>query len=262
MLAHWLTTPVIERQRAPAEDGPDRERALSLDDVRDRQDLPEQQLLIGRQIGHGRFAVTTALYLALATATIGVLGPKAATDVPLAGLLAHVIGTAGPTAAAVAAIVLTVGTTNAYINGAIVMTGELIRPRPDRPGPPAPKRLLLSAIAVTGVVLLTAYGLHLVGTAALVAAPTTLFLTVYLGAMTAAIRILSGPTRLAAIPGALAVLTMLTFCSWALIIPAAIALATARSTRTRPTRSTPSPKPSPSPAPDPCPAQSELVVSR
>ena len=39
-------------------------------------------------------AVTTALYLALATATIGVLGPKAATDVPMAGLLSHVIGPA------------------------------------------------------------------------------------------------------------------------------------------------------------------------
>ena len=42
--------------------------------------------------------------------------------------VAHVIGTAGPTVAAVAAIVLTIGTTNAYINGAIVMTTELVRP--------------------------------------------------------------------------------------------------------------------------------------
>src|SRR6185312_13430969 len=164
-------------------------------------------------------AVSTALYLALATAPIGVLGPKAATDVPLAGLLAHVIGTAGPTAAAVAAIVLTIGTTNAYINGAATMTGELIRPRPGS-AQAAPKRLLLSAIAITGVVLLTAYGLHLVGTAALVAVPTTLFLAVYLGSMAAAIRVLRGPARLAAVPGAVAVLVMLTFCTWPLAIPA------------------------------------------
>jgi amino acid efflux transporter len=200
-------------------------------------------------------AVTTALYLALATATIGVLGPRAATDVPLTGLLTHVIGTAGPAAAAVAAIVLTVGTTNAYINGAIVMTGELLRAaaRPGtslrgslRPTPPtrpgrsrasngqaAPKRLLLSAIAITGLVLLAAYGLHLVSTAVLVTVPTTLFLAVYLGAMTAALRLLRGAARFAALPGALAVLVMLGFCGWALAIPAAVSLAAGRLTRTR-----------------------------
>jgi len=183
-------------------------------------------------------AVTTALYLALATATIGVLGPKAATDVPLAGLLSHVIGTAGPTAAAVAAIVLTIGTTNAYINGAAAMTAELIQPKPGGP-PGAPKRLLLAAIAITGIVLLLAYGLHLVSTAALVAAPTTLFLAVYLGAMTAALRVLRGAARLAAIPGAAAVLIMLTFCTWALVLPAAVALITAR----KPLRSRQSPRP-------------------
>jgi amino acid efflux transporter len=257
-------------------------------------------------------AVTTALYLALATATIGVLGPQAATDVPLAGLLAHVIGTAGPTVAAVAAIVLTIGTTNAYINGAIVMTTELVRPRPGnphlnslrpgsprlnsprpgnsrlnsphpssprpgspRPGSPraanprransaaAPKRLLLSAIAVTGAILLTAYGLHLVSTTALVAAPTTLFLTVYLGAMTAALRVLRGAARLAAIPGALAVLIMLTFCGWALAIPAAVTLITARNPQTRPRRSAPSPKPTPCPTTcDHKPTERELIASR
>jgi amino acid efflux transporter len=175
-------------------------------------------------------AVTTALYLALATATIGVLGPQAATDVPLAGLLSHVIGTAGPIAAAVAAIVLTIGTTNAYINGAIAMTGELLRTRPAS-AKVAPKRLLLSAIAITGLVLLAAYGSHLVSTAVLVTAPTTLFLTVYLGAMTAALRLLPGAARLAALPGALAVLVMLAFCGWALAVPTAVALAAARPTR-------------------------------
>ncbi|HEY3906289.1 MAG TPA: amino acid permease [Streptosporangiaceae bacterium] len=175
-------------------------------------------------------AVTTALYLALATATIGVLGPQAATDVPLAGLLSHVIGTAGPTAAAVAAIALTIGTTNAYINGAIAMTGELLRTRPAS-AKVAPKRLLLSAIAITGLVLLAAYGSHLVSTAVLVTAPTTLFLTVYLGAMTAALRLLPGAARLAALPGALAVLVMLAFCGWALAVPTAVALAAARPTR-------------------------------
>jgi amino acid efflux transporter len=58
-----------------------------------------------------------------------------------------------------------------------------------------------------------------------VAMPTALFLTVYLGAMAAAARLLHGPARLAALPGALAVTVMLGFCGWALAIPVVVALA-------------------------------------
>jgi amino acid efflux transporter len=170
-------------------------------------------------------AVTTALYLGLAVATISVLGPRAATDVPLARLLGHAIGAAGPDAAAVAAIVLTLGATNAYINGAAAMAGQLVRPVPGRAS--APMHRLLAAIAGAGLLLITAYGLRIVSTAALVAVPSTLFLTVYLGAMTAAARVLRGPAQRAALPGALAVAVMLTFCGWALALPAAIALTVA-----------------------------------
>jgi amino acid efflux transporter len=166
---------------------------------------------------------TTALYLGLAVGTISVLGRRAATDVPLAGLLSHVVGAAGPDVAAVAAIVLTLGATNAYINGAAAMVGQLVRPVPGRAG--APMHRLLAAIGVAGLLLITLYGLRIVSTAALVAVPSTLFLAVYLGAMTAAARVLRGPVRLAAVPAALAVAVMLGFCGWALALPAAVALA-------------------------------------
>jgi len=169
-------------------------------------------------------AVTTALYLGLAVATIGVLGPRAATDVPLAGLLSHAIGAAGPDAAAVAAVVLTLGATNAYINGAAAMAGQLARAVPGSRRSAAKARLL-AAIAVAGLLLIGMYGLRIVSTTALVAVPTTLFLTVYLGAMAAAARLLRGPARLAALPAALAVTVMLGFCGWALAMPAAVALA-------------------------------------
>jgi amino acid efflux transporter len=168
-------------------------------------------------------AATTALYLGLAVATISVLGRRAATDVPMAGLLSHAIGAAGPDAAAVAAIVLTLCATNAYINGAAAMAGQLVRPVPGRAS--APLHRLLAAIGVAGLVLITLYGLRIVSTAALVAVPSTLFLAVYLGAMTAAARVLRGPARLAAVPAALAVAVMLAFCGWALALPAAVALA-------------------------------------
>src|SRR5215467_5732485 len=172
-------------------------------------------------------AVTTVLYLGLAIATISVLGPQAATDVPLAGLLSHAVGAAGPDIAAVAAIVLTLGATNAYINGAASMAGQLTSAASGGRGR-GPVLRLLAAITATGLLLIIAYGLRVVSTAALVAVPTALFLAVYLAAMAAAGRVLRGPVRLAALPAALAVAVMLGFCGWALAVPAAVALAAGR----------------------------------
>jgi hypothetical protein len=124
-------------------------------------------------------AVTTALYLGLAVATISVLGPRAVTDVPLAALLSHAIGTVGPDAAAVAAIVLTIGAINAYISGAAAIAGQLASAVPGSRRP-APMLWLLTAIAAAGLLLITTYGLRIVAAAGLVAVPTALFLTVYL----------------------------------------------------------------------------------
>jgi amino acid efflux transporter len=190
-------------------------------------------------------AVTTALYLGLAIATISVLGPQAATDVPLAGLLSQAIGAAGPDIAAVAAIVLTLGATNAYINGAASMAGQLAPAAPGRRGH-GPVFRLLAAITATGLLLIILYGLRIVSTAALVAVPTALFLAVYLSAMAAAARVLHGPVRLAALPAALAVTAMLGFCGWALAVPAAVTLAVSWRARAR-THCAPRPVRAPSP---------------
>jgi amino acid efflux transporter len=204
--------------------------------------------------------VTTALYLGLAVATISVLGPRAATDVPLAGLLSRAVGTAGPDAAAVAAVVLTLGATNAYISGATAVAGQLAPAAPGG-GRSAPKLRLLAAIAAAGLLLITAYGLRLVGAAALVAVPTALFLAVYLAAMAAAARALRGPARLAALPAALVVAVVLGFCGWALAIPATVALAVVWQARAGASR-----RPGARPAAAPrCPAsrgKRELMPSR
>jgi amino acid efflux transporter len=187
-------------------------------------------------------AVTTALYLGLAVTTIGVLGPRAASLVPLAGLLSHALGPAGTAAAAAAAVVLTLGTTNAYINGAAAMAGELSRP--PGPNPPAEGRAgagtgerasttsrgaavpaFLAVIAAFGLVLITLYGFGVVSPASLVTIPTTLFLVVYLGCMVSAARVLAGAARRAAIPAAIAVVVMLGYCGWAIAIPVLVALA-------------------------------------
>jgi amino acid efflux transporter len=196
-------------------------------------------------------AVTTALYLGLAVATISVLGPRAATDVPLAGLLTQAAGPVGRDIAAVAAVVLTLGATNAYLSGATAMAGQLAGTASGSHRA-APRLRLLAAITATGLLLIIVYGLRLVGTAALVTVPTALFLTVYLGAMAAAARVLPGRARLAARPAALAVTVMLGFCGWALAIPAAVALAVSWRSRGRRSRHGARRVPCPAKAPSPC----------
>ena len=184
-------------------------------------------------------AVTSALYLGLAVVTIGVLGPGAATIVPLADLLQRAIGPAGTAAAAATAVVLTLGSVNAYINGGAVMAGYLTRPRrvgservgSERVGsageaPPAP--WFLATVAASGLLLITLYGFGVVSPAALVAIPTTLFLAVYLGSMVSAVRVLPGPARWAAVPASAAVVVMLACCGWALALPALVAVAVVR----------------------------------
>ncbi len=187
-------------------------------------------------------AVTSVLYLGLAVVTIAVLGTGGGSMAPLADLLRRAIGPAGTAAGAVAAIVLTLGAVNAYVNGAAAMTGRLLggrgprRPagiataavRPAageangrRPRPPG-RLLLLAAIAGTGLPLIALYGVGLVSPVSLVAIPTTLFLTVYLGSMLAATRVLHGLSRLAAVPATAATAIMLAYCGWALAVPAAI----------------------------------------
>ncbi len=171
-------------------------------------------------------AVTSALYLGLAIVTVGVLGPGAATIVPLAELLQRAIGPAGSATAAVAAVVLTLGSVNAYINGGAAMAGHLMHPQErEKAGQPRPAPLFLIAVAVSGLLLITLYGLGRVSPAALVAIPTTLFLAVYLGSMLAAVRVLRGPARWAAVPASAAVAVMLACCGWALALPVLVAVA-------------------------------------
>ncbi len=181
-------------------------------------------------------AVTTVIYLGLAVTVVGVLGPDAGSSIPLAGLLAAAIGAAGPAIAAIAAVILTLGATNSYITGATAMVGMLPPLGAGRPGAlsmerpgnrSGARRGLLAAIAAIGFPLITLYGAGLISVTPLVAIPTTLFLAVYLGCMVAAIRLLRGLGRAAAVPAAVAVAALLLFCGWTLAGPALVALATA-----------------------------------
>jgi amino acid efflux transporter len=191
----------------------------------------------GRQLPRvigAAFAVTAVLYLALAVTTIAVLGPAAGTNVPLASLLMRAVGQAGQVAAAVAAVVLTLGAVNAYLSGAAAMARRLAGQRTGA-GPEtgtgsetgAGNRPVLAACAVAGLAVIALYAARLVGTAQLIGLPTTLFLVVYLGCTVSAARTLRGWTRAAAVTAALAVLVILAFSGWPLILAAAVAAAAA-----------------------------------
>lgn len=166
------------------------------------------------------FAVTSLIYLGLAVTTIAVLGPGAASSVPLADLMRVAVGSAGPAIAAVAAVALTLAATNAYLSGAAAIAAQL---RDRRPARRLRSHALQLGIAVAGIVLLGGVESGVVTLAELVALPTTLFLTVYLGCVLAAVRVLSGRTRVAAGIATGAVLAVLAFSGWALAVAALVA---------------------------------------
>jgi amino acid efflux transporter len=197
----------------------------------------------GRQLPRvigAAFGVTAVLYLALAVTTIAVLGPAAATDVPLADLLVRAAGETGRVAAAVAAVVLTLGTVNAYLSGAAALARQLAGGAVEAGGADvasgpggasgagkagcgrAGTWPFLAASALAGLVVIGLYAAGLVGTTQLIGLPTTLFLVVYLGCTVSAARTLRGWTRGAAVVSALAVLVVLAFCGWPLAVAAAV----------------------------------------
>jgi amino acid efflux transporter len=179
------------------------------------------------------FAITTVLYLGLAISTIAVLGHRAATDVPLAGLLRQAVGAPGQLIAAAAAIVLTLGAVNAYVSGATTMAASLSG---RGSGVRRPFGVL---IAVAGLVLIGLYALRLVTAAELVALPTALFLSVYLACMIAAVRTLSGRARAAAWPALVTVCVLLYWSGWAAAVAAAVAVTAAAAARHRASPGTP-----------------------
>jgi amino acid efflux transporter len=162
------------------------------------------------------FTVTAVVYLALAFATISVLGSRAGSAVPLADLLRVAVGPAGPVIAAAAAVVLTLAATNAYLSGAAALAAELRARRGPAPTGRTSRGLRLGVFGA-GTLLLGASAGGLVSTAQLVALPTTLFLTVYLGCTAAATRLLAGRTRVAAGVSYVAVAVVLAFAGWALV---------------------------------------------
>jgi amino acid efflux transporter len=182
----------------------------------------------GRQLPRiigAAFAVTAVTYLGLAVVTVGVLGPRAGTGVPLADLLDVALGGVGRYLAAAAAVALTLAATNAYVSGAVELSGRL-RPGSRRHG-------VQLAVAGTGMLVLGAVGAGLITLDALVAVPTALLVTVYVLCTAAAVRLTTGVTRVLAGLACAVVLVVLAFSGWALLMVAGVAVPAAVTARGR-----------------------------
>jgi amino acid efflux transporter len=173
-----------------------------------------------------------AIYLAVAFATIAVLGPAAAnTNAPLADLLAVGLGGHGKLLAAVAAVLLTLGTMNAYYAGAAKLGAALGRDgglpawlgRGSGTGQ-APRRSLAvlgtSATAVLAVVVAAG-----IGTRPLVSLTTGLFVAVYLVGVAAAVKLLPrrSASRATAVVSLAAVVVLLVMSGLYLVWPVLVA---------------------------------------
>ncbi|TJZ43605.1 APC family permease [Streptomyces piniterrae] len=182
-------------------------------------------------------AVITVLYLGLAVATIGALGPAAAdTDTPLTALLAQSVGVAARPVAAAAALFLTFGAVNSYLAGASRLGAALGRdgaaPRwlAKGGGPGEAPRRSLAVLGGTAVLLATAAGFggaDGAGLEPLMRATATCLAAVTLAGLAAALVLLPRRTPLWCGVLASSVLTaaVLAFSGWLLLIPTALALA-------------------------------------
>jgi len=174
--------------------------------------------------------LVTFLYLGVAFAVVAThtYGSTTLDRVAVARVLSDSIGLHAEAVAAIAAVVITLGTDNAFVAAtsrlgyALARDGALPRPlaRLTDRGVPAISIATVAVIAFAGLVL--AY-LRDWGAEAFLVVPNSLVIVVYVIAMAAAVRLLSGRARLLAVAGLVPSLVILPFAGVSLVIPAAVA---------------------------------------
>jgi amino acid efflux transporter len=174
------------------------------------------------------YLVVAVLYIGLAVATVAV--PSAAgSRVPLADLISVGFGRVGRDATAVLAVALTMGTMNVYTASSAKLAASLAQARalPAWVGGDAhrsiPRRPLL-VLGAAGCALLLLLAAGVTSTSALVRVTSACFVIVYLLALGAAIRLLAGLVRAAAILAFALICGVAVFSSWYLLVPAGASL--------------------------------------
>lgn len=188
---------------------------------------PARQL---RRVTALALAVVAAIYLALATATAGVLGSAAGESAtPLTDLLAYAFGPAAAPLTAVCAALLSLGAMNTFIAGASRLGAALARdgamPAPlakgHEPGR-TPHRALLLLVAITGTAFATttAFGL---GLDQQMRATSAVLAAVTVTACAAAVKLLQGRARQRAVFATACTALIGTALTWYLLLPLGIA---------------------------------------
>ena len=168
------------------------------------------------------------LYLGLATVTVGVLGTAAPSAVPLADLMSAGLGSPGRTGTIFVAVLLTLGTMSAYVAAAVKLVGALA---PGRALGAPPRALAI--FGATTAVLFCLLAAGVLDVADLIRASSAGFVAVYAAATTAGVRLLAGRARWASGVSAVAILVVLGFAGWYLVVPAAVAVAALAATSAR-----------------------------
>ena len=197
-------------------------------------ELPDPARQLPRAI-FAALAVVAVLYLGLAAATVGVLGTAAPSDVPLADLMAAGLGAPGRTVTAFLAVLLTMGAMNAYVAAATKLAGALAAegaaPAAAGPAGARARRVRRRRGAAAGAARRRRPQLQ-----GLVRATSASFVSVYVIATAAGVRLLAGPARWCAGAGFAAVIVVLAFSGWLLLVPLAVGVA-AHALQTRSCRS-------------------------
>jgi amino acid efflux transporter len=186
-------------------------------------DLPDPARQLPRAI-FAALGIVVVLYLGLATATIGVLGTAAPSNVPLADLMAAGLGAPGRTVTAALAVLLTMGAMNAYVAASVKLAGALAAEGSAPRLLASPRRALAAWVTVAGGVL-AVLAADAIGLDGLVRATSTAFVAVYVLATAAGTRLLSGRARASSAVAFVAVLVVFAFSGVYLVVPAVVAAA-------------------------------------
>jgi amino acid efflux transporter len=184
----------------------------------------------GRDIARaaaGALAVVTVLYVGIAFCTVAVLGPEPG-RAPLSDLLATAVGEGARPAMAVVAVLLTVATINTYFAGAAEMGASLARDGSlpaslaVRSGPATVPRRALAVVATLALATTGVLAVLDRDTDTTLLFTTGTFSLVYLLGTAAAVRLLRGWGRVAALVAVVASAGLVVMTGWVVVLPAAV----------------------------------------
>jgi amino acid efflux transporter len=175
----------------------------------------------------GALVVCTVLYVGTAFCTVAVLGPHHG-PAPLSDLLVIALGESARPVMTVAAVLLTVATINTYFAGAAELGASLARDgslpswlaaRRGRLGVP---RRALGLVAFTGLATTAAMAVLGLDTTSTLLFVTATFALVYLAATAAAVRLLDGWSRFAAVVAVVASAGLVAATGWRVLLPVVV----------------------------------------